>query len=382
MNCPHFGVCGGCTVEGEAPPAYEKQLADKESHVRELLKDFAVDQWRPILPSPDQWQYRNKMEFAFSFGWDAPGDLVLGLREAGRFDKVVDLETCHLVSTEIAETLRRTRAWARTKGLKGYHRKRHEGDLRYLVTREGKNTNQRMVVLLARTAPEELNSLREQIEPLTTTAWLGVTDSRGDIARAEDMRLLWGPGHIEETLNGITYRISPFSFFQTNTRGTEKLYALLQEWAKPIGGALLDLYCGGGGISLAVARGFDRVIGVDTNADAIGDARENAARNGLHNVEFVCEDALDFLKKLPASKMAVQLSALIVDPPRAGLHPKALAALIELNPPQLAYVSCNPETLARDLKSLVPLYHIRSVQPVDLFPNTAHVETVCLMEHR
>ena len=131
-----------------------------------------------------------------------------------------------------------------------------------------------------------------------------------------------------------------------------------------------------------LAAGFDRVIGVDTNTEAIADAQFNAALNNLGNTEFVSEDALKFLGKLPGSKMAVQLSALVVDPPRPGLHPKALAGVIELNPPQLAYVSCNPESLARDLKALAPLYHIRSVQPVDLFPHTAHVETVCLMEHR
>lgn len=418
MDCPHFGVCGGCVVDGARPAPYEQQLLSKETLVRGLLKDFTVQEWRPIVPAPQIWQYRNKMEYAFSFGWDAEGDVVLGLREAGKFDRVVDLETCHLVSPELAEALRRTRAWARRHGLKGYHRKRHVGDLRYLVLREGKNTDQRMAVLIAshdlnnssfpagfggepinisemsmvplplaagddtKKATPYLPALKEALSPLITSAWLGVTDSRGDVARADDMRLLWGSETIDETLNGITYRISPFSFFQTNTKATEKLYALLAEWAVPVGGALLDLYCGGGGISLAVAKGFERVIGVDTNREAIEDAKANAARNGITNVEFVCEDALEFLKKLPASKMAVQLSALIVDPPRAGLHPKALTALIEMNPPELAYVSCNPESLARDLRALVPLYHITSVQPVDLFPNTAHVETLCLMRHR
>src|SRR5207302_3237459 len=127
---------------------------------------------------------------------------------------------------------------------------------------------------------------------------------------------------------------------------------------------------------------FDRVVGIDTNADAIEDAKKNALANGLQNTEFVCEDAPEFLRKLPGSKLSVQLSAMVVDPPRAGLHPKALSALLELNPSDLAYVSCNPESLARDLQSLVPLYRIRSAQVVDLFPHTAHVETVVLMKHR
>jgi 23S rRNA (uracil1939-C5)-methyltransferase len=212
------------------------------------------------------------------------------------------------------------------------------------------------------------------------------------------MRLLWGPGTIEEKLGSLTYRISPYSFFQTNTHGTEKLYDLLRDWAAPhphplppVGGegvrvrgeaALLDLYCGSGGITLTLADRFDRVVGIDTNRSAIEDAKKNAETNGIENAEFVCEDAQEFLKKLPGSKLSVQLSAMVVDPPRVGLHPKALQALFEMNPAKLAYVSCNPESLARDLQILVPFYRIRSAQSVDLFPHTAHVETVVLLEHR
>lgn len=135
-------------------------------------------------------------------------------------------------------------------------------------------------------------------------------------------------------------------------------------------------------MTLALAGSFDRVVGIDTNRDAIEDAKQNAEANGIDNAEFVCEDALEFLKKLPGSKLSIQLSAMVVDPPRPGLHPKALQSLLEMNPARLAYVSCNPESLARDLQTLVPLYKIGSVQPVDLFPHTAHVETVALLEHR
>lgn len=226
--------------------------------------------------------------------------------------------------------------------------------------------------------PKELESLK----PLLSSCWLGVNDSKSDVATAEDMRLLWGPGTITEKLIDRTYQISPYSFFQTNTRGTEKLYTLLQAWGERVKGTLIDLYCGSGGITIALAPHFDRAIGIDTNASAIKDAMENAARNQITNTEFVCEDAQEFLKKLPGSKLAVQLNAVVVDPPRPGLHPKALQALLEMNPLHLAYVSCNPESLARDLQSLVPFYRIVSVQPVDLFPHTAHVETVCIMEHR
>lgn len=379
MNCLHFGLCGGCRSErGSRPLPYPQELLQKEALVRSLLGAYDVPEWKPIIPSPEEWYYRNKMEYAFAV-WDE--HLVLGLREAGRFDHIIDLESCFLMSPESFEVLKRVRQWANAAGLKGYHRRRHEGDLRYLILREGKNTSERMAVLLTRHRVD-VTPLETQLRPLLTTAWLGVNDAQSDVARADDMRLLWGSGTITEKLNQRTYQISPYSFFQTNTRGTEKLYALLQEWGNAFRGALVDLYCGSGGITLALADSFDRVVGIDTNRDAIEDAKKNAGRNGIANTEFVCEDAHEFLKKLPGSKLSIQLSAIVVDPPRAGLHPKALQALLEMNPPRLAYVSCNPESLARDLQPLVPFYRIQSVQPVDLFPHTAHVETVVLMEHR
>jgi 23S rRNA (uracil1939-C5)-methyltransferase len=256
-----------------------------------------------------------------------------------------------------------------------------------LVVREGKQTGERMIFLIGHTTllPKwavAAEAFEKATKEFATTALIGFTDVRGDVARAPDMQVLWGPGTITERLGPVTYRISPFSFFQTNTRATERLYALLVDWARGRTGALIDLYCGAGGIALSLAKVFDRVVGIDTNREAITDAIHNAETNGIQNSEFVCEDALEFLKKLPASKLSVQISSLVVDPPRVGLHPKALQALLELNPARLAYVSCNPESLARDLQALTPLYHIRSAQPVDLFPHTTHVETVALLEHR
>ena len=184
------------------------------------------------------------------------------------------------------------------------------------------------------------------IEPLVTTAWLGVADSISDVARTPNMQLLWGSGHLEERLGDLYFRVSPYSFFQTNTRGTERLYSLLKDWGRGLSGALLDLYCGSGGITLSLARSFDRVLGIDSNREAIEDAVFNAQRNHVNNAEFVTGDAIDFMSKLPASKVSVQLAAIVVDPPRPGLHPRALqGAGRAFNPPRLAYVSCNPESL-------------------------------------
>lgn len=389
FDCPHFGVCGGCAIGPSAegrprPPAYEDELRSKDQRVREFLTGVDVDSWHPILAAPRSWRYRNKMEFAFGELREMP--FRLGLREAGRFDRIVDLETCGLVSEAAVEVLRATKAWAKEERLSGYNRFSHQGDLRYLVVREGHRTGQRMAFVIASPSLRGhagWERLAERLRPLTTTVLAGFTDTRSDVARAADMQTLSGPGYIEERLLQFPFRISPYSFFQTNTLATEGLYRLLRErltaWG---GGALLDLYCGSGGIALTLADLFDRVIGVDTNREGIDDARANAERHGLATAEFVCEDALEFLRKLPGSKLFVQLSAIVVDPPRAGLHPKALAALLELNPPRLAYVSCNPESLARDLRVLGPYYRARSVQAVDLFPHTTHVETVCLLEHR
>lgn len=316
------------------------------------------------------------MEYAFGEG------IVLGLREAGRFDRIVDVGTCLLMSPESLELVQRVRQWAKDYGLTGYNRRTHQGDLRYLVTREGKNTGQRMGILIASEGADALQDLRQRIEPLVTTFYIGFTNSPGDVAQTNDMHLLWGPGWIEEKARNLRFRISPYSFFQTNTHGTEVLYGLLQQWAAPIGGALLDAYCGSGGIALSLAKRFDRVVGVDSNPEAIRDAVFNAASNNLSNTEFVTEDMIPFLQKLQASKLAVQLSAVVIDPPRPGLHPKAMKALLELNPPRLAYVSCNPEALARDLQNLIPFYRMRSAQCIDLFPHTPHVETLVTLEHR
>ena len=245
ITCKHFGVCGGCTCRTDsnglsAPPPYPEQVQAKETRVRELLAPFDVEEWRPIVPSPDIRHYRNKMEYAFGLLTWTGRELVIGLRQAGRFDRVVDVETCQLMSDESMELLVRTRAWAKKTGLSGYDRGRHNGDLRYLVVREGKNTGQRMALLIASVAARErieaaLDELAAEFRPLLSTFWTGFTDCRSDVARAEKMQLVWGPGTIQETLNDITYRISPYSFFQTNTHGTELLYQKLQAWGRESG---------------------------------------------------------------------------------------------------------------------------------------------------
>ncbi len=391
-SCNHFGLCGGCTCVRDAagvaaPPPYAQQLEEKEAHVRQVLSAFSVKEWRPILPSPDLWYYRNKMEYAFGLKTWTGRELVLGLRQAGKFDRVVDLETCLLMSPESVELIARARAWAWENNFSGYDRGRHNGDLRYLVVREGKNTGERMAILVcSATAQERIESalpdLTARFQSLLTTFLIAYAESRSDMARGEKMQCLFGPGTIQERLNGVQYRISPYAFFQTNSRGTEQLYRLLADWGKQGSGALMDLYCGAGGIALSLAGSFDRVIGVDINAEAIEDAQFNSQLNRFQNTKFVASDTEQYLKSLLFSELNVHLDAVVVDPPRPGLHPKALKALLEVDARRVAYVSCNPESLSRDLQGLIPFYNIHTAQVIDLFPHTPHVETLVTLEHR
>lgn len=351
--------------------------------VVDLLAPFGVEDLRPIRPAPERWFYRNKVEFAFG---TQGGELVLGLRREGQFDQVVSLRECPVFSPETTPLLATVRAWAMAHTLPAYDLKRHEGVLRYLVVREGKRTAQRMVHLIG--TPELKTAVPAIVErllphlPGVTTALVSFTARRSDVASAEHTEVLSGPGWIEEWLGALRFRISPSAFFQTNTAGAELLYQTVAAWVPEDPGTVLDLYAGGGGITLSLAGTADRVIGVELNASAVQDAQINAELNGITNCEFVAEDVALFLRRIALSKIPTQVSAVIVDPPRSGLHPKAMAALLELTPPCLVYVSCNPQALSLDLQRLGPYYLATSAQPIDLFPNTPHVEVVVRLDHR
>lgn len=374
-------------VGGRPGVPYEQQLQRKMAAVTAALIPFEVGELRPIVPAPERWFYRNKMEFAFgTLGTEkgGEGELVLGLRREGRFDQVVPLEECLVLAPDAGQLLAEVRRWAIAEKLPAYNLRRHEGILRYLVVREGKRTHQRMVHLIG--TPELKPYLPALIErllpklPGVTTMLVSFTTRKSDVAVAEQTEILTGPGWIEERLDALHFRISPFAFFQTNTVGAEVLYQLLGTWMPPTPGVLLDLYAGTGGISLSLAGASDRVIGVELNAAAVQDAQRNAELNGIMNCEFVAEDVAVFLRRIALSKVPTQLSAVVVDPPRAGMHPKAAAALLELAPPCLLYVSCNPQALALDLQRFGGQYRVAMAQPIDLFPHTPHVEVVVRLE--
>jgi tRNA (uracil-5-)-methyltransferase len=382
--CRHFGTCGGCAIQDKP---YDAQLEYKRGKIAAALSGLAGLPDLSMLGAPQVWNYRNKMEFSFGDVYPpAPGQwLHLGMKPKGRWYTILDLEECRLPSPEAAPLLAAVRDWAAREKVPPYNSHKKEGQLRHLVLREAKNRAERMVVLVTTSGEIPKESFVAAVRSVypATTILLGRNAKASDTAVSDSLEILEGPGFVTETLNfpegSVDYRISPLSFFQTNTLGTQRLYGLLRDWTRELGAKLiLDLYCGGGGIALSLAGIVDKVVGVEANASAVADAKSNAELNRLSNCEFYGA-AVEFL--LPAL-LDMEPDAAVVDPPRPGLHAAAVAALLASSPRVLFYVSCNPEALARDLKALAPRYSVERLVGVDLFPHTDHVETVAWLSRR
>ncbi|MDE2143966.1 MAG: 23S rRNA (uracil(1939)-C(5))-methyltransferase RlmD, partial [Elusimicrobia bacterium] len=360
VRCRHFGTCGGCSLQDRA---YADQLTYKKEKVAKALAGLEGLPALTIRGAPSAWNYRNKMEFSFGDVYPpVPGQwLKLGMKPKGRWYEILDLQECHLPSPEAAPLLAAVRAWAEREKVPPYNSHKKEGQLRHLVIREAKNRNERMAVLVTTSGvipKESFVAAVKSVYPVSTIL-LGSNHKLSDTAVSDTLEILTGPGYITERLNfpegHVDYRISPLSFFQTNTLGTQVLYGLLRDWSRELGAkTMLDLYCGGGGIALSLAGACDKVIGVESNLSAVADAKANAALNGMTNCEFYGA-TVEFL--LP-SLLDMKPEAAVIDPPRAGLHANAVKALLDSAPPVLFYVSCNPDALARDLKALAPLYAV------------------------
>lgn len=383
-RCKHFGTCGGCSHQDLA---YEAQLRYKKERVAGLLSGLNGVPAPSILGAPQVWNYRNKMEYSFGDVYPpVPGQwLHLGMKPKGRWYRIFDVEECFLPSPEAAPLLAAVRDWAAREKVPPYNSHKKNGQLRHLVLREAKNRPERMVVLVTTTGDVPKDSFVSAVKSVypATTILIGRNAKVSDTAVSDSFETLTGPGEIVETLRfqdgSIDYRISPLSFFQTNTSGAEVLYGLLRSWSRELKAkTLLDLYCGGGGIALSLAGAAEKVIGVESNASAVADAKANAELNGLKNCDFYGA-TVEFL--LP-SLLDMKPEAAVVDPPRAGLHASAAKALVDTSPEVLFYVSCNPEALARDLAVLAPRYAVERVVCVDLFPHTDHVETAVWLTRR
>jgi len=375
--CPYFGRCGGCRLQHLA---YEAQLEFKTKQVRDCLErlgaaaDFAL---RPILPAPDAYGYRNKMEFTVA---GTAGAAVVGLHEADRYDVVLDIERCLLQSDRMNALLDEVRAQVRRRGLTVYDQETGQGLLRFVSIREGRQTGDAMVNLVA-AAPdvETLGPVAEALrarEPSTASVVLNVNAKKAAVAVGTEEHVLLGRDHITESLGGLRFQVSAGSFFQTNTAQAERLFALVVEACELRGDeTVVDLYSGTGAISLLLARHCRRVFGIEVAAAAVEDAVRNARANAIENCTFLAGEVRHVLPALLAD--GVRADVVVADPPRAGFHPKALAALVALRPARVVYVSCNPATLARDVGDLLRQgYRLEWVQPVDMFPQTPHIEAV------
>lgn len=391
--CAHAQSCGGCSFQGFA---YRAQLVHLRGMVAAALAeqglvDVAVDE---VLPCEPPWHYRNKMEFSFgSRRWIEPGepqgaaaDFALGLHAPGRFDKVLDIERCHIVFEEANPILADARRLAREQGLAPWDARAHTGLLRHLVLRKGERTGEILVALITNADEDEAveryaRNLLE-LHPEITTLVHGVTTRAADSAIPERERVLHGPGFLRERILGLELCISAGSFFQTNTAQAERLFELVREEARGAQ-SVLDLFSGTGLIALVLAPVVGRVLGIELIPSAVADARRNAAANGITNVEFVEADVTDALRgRTPGLELPVADLA-IVDPPRAGLHPKALEALLAAAPPRILYVSCNVHTAAAELARCVAAgYELVRARPVDLFPHTPHVECLFSLRRR
>ncbi|MEK7105635.1 MAG: 23S rRNA (uracil(1939)-C(5))-methyltransferase RlmD [Patescibacteria group bacterium] len=369
--CPYASVCGGCSwqhVDGAL------QVKTKELLVNEAFAGAGLDLTvSEFIPCPEPFYYRNRMDYAFG------RDGELGLKMSGRWWETLDLETCFLLSKEAPEILRRVREWSQATELPFWDTRDHQGFFRYLVIREGKNTGERLIMLVTsdQVSPDVLKehkkSLVVLLDDLATSILWSVNDKVTDLSTPSSMEVLKGTPFLHESVNEITYRIQPASFFQTNTIMAAKLQDVVLNACEGNKGLVMDLYCGAGFFSLQLAkRGVD-VLGVELDAAAIEGAKENARLNTINNAEFIASKAeeFDWLDRMP--------EIVIVDPPRAGLHPDVIAALTKALPTRIIYVSCKYQRLIEELPHFLKHYSVKKVSALDLFPQTPHVEVVVEM---
>ena len=375
--CVHFPACGGCRFQDLA---YEAQLESKATQVADALArigKLSGFELEPAVPAESLFHYRNKLEYSFTA---TPTGVGLGFHKAGRWDEVLDIERCWL-TTDLGNAIREAvKGWANDQGLAAFDQETHEGYLRHLVVREGRNTGQALVVLV--TAPgalaeEGFVAAVRQFPEVRSVHW-AVNDTPAEVTSLPT-KLLWGEEAIEEEILGLRFRMRPNVFMQTNTAMAEKLYGLAIDYAGLTGEeTVYDLYCGTGTIGLAMARDALTVWGIESSEESVACAVENAELNGLANAAFFAGDVAADVEEL--RERAGRPDVAVVDPPRAGLVGKAVARVAALEAPRLVYVSCNPTTLAGNAKELTGEfgYRLERVRPLDMFPHTPHVESVAL----
>lgn len=375
--CPHFGTCGGCDSQDKE---YAEQLKIKETRLKELFSKTQVEHIAPIVPSPEIFYYRNKMEYAAGL-WD--GIKVIGLRQKNRFYRVVDLKECRIFTKHIPGIFDRLLKWMADNNIDPYHNlKRTAPSLKYLALRHSKYYDEIMATVVVSSSLVDTSSLLDEFCKMDAikSVYLCINDRRSDVALSGEIRHLYGEPRIREKINDIDYFISPSAFFQTNSCCCNKLYGIIRDETALFGGNALDVCCGSGGITLQIAENFDEVTGIDICADSIEDAGKSAGINKIDNVRFLCEDAEKFLTASARLNKLREFSTIILDPPRAGLSKSARTVVLGSGVRNVVYVSCNPSNLAEDLKILGDSYSVKKLMPVDMFPHTPHAEVVAILK--
>ena len=386
--CPHFGVCDGCLYQSLP---YEEQLKIKEEQIKALLDSVCKSyEFEGIKGSPISDGYRNKMEFSFGDEYKG-GPLALGMHKRGSFYDIVNTPQCQIVHEDFRKILTATLEYFTEKGM-GYYRKlQHEGYLRHLLVRRAVKTGEILVALVtsgqtgAAGMPESLEAEKVLLEEWKETllalkmegSFAGIlhirNDTLADVVQSDETTVLYGKGYFYEELLGLKFQITPFSFFQTNSLGAEVLYETARGYVgETKDKVVFDLYSGTGTISQIIAPVAKKVVGVEIVEEAVGAAKENAEANGLHNCEFIAGDVLKVIDEITEKP-----DLIILDPPRDGIHPKALDRIINFGVDYLVYISCKPTSLVRDLVILQERgYKLERAVAVDMFPATANCETI------
>ena len=395
--CPHFGMCGGCTYQ---TVPYEKQLDMKLTQVKKLISDAigtkkeAGYEFIGIHGSPKKSEYRNKMEFSFGDEYK-DGPLALGMHKRGSFYDLVTVSDCQIVDEDFRTILKATLDYFSKNNIPYFHRATHKGYLRHLLVRKATKTGEIIVDLVTSTQTEGFNEeellagfryalLTRQYDGRFKGVLHTKNDSVADVVKNEGTEVLYGDSYFYEELLGLKFKITPFSFFQTNSLGAEVLYETAREFIlgddkdSLNGKTVYDLYSGTGTIAQLMAPVCKEVVGVEIVEEAVCAAKENAALNGLDNCKFIAGDVLKVLDEIEEKP-----DYIILDPPRDGIHPKAIGKIIEYGVENMVYISCKPTSLARDLQIFMARgYRVEKICCVDMFPNTYHVETVVLLSQQ
>ena len=381
--CRDKDICGGCVYQGVP---YEEQLSNKFGEVKGLLdkKDIRYGELLPIEGAPSRYGYRNKMEYTFG-DMEKNGPMTLGMHKKKHFMSIVTVDQCQLVNEDFNVILRGVLEFASSRGYTHYHKKAHKGLMRHLIVRRGIRTGELLVnVVTSSEDGFDENAFVEMIRALPLENQVvgilrTINDRLADAVYCDELRVLWGRDYYNEEILGLKFKVSAFSFFQTNVDAVERLYSyavsLIDDFENK---EVFDLYCGTGTITQVLARKAKEVIGIELVEEAVEAAKTNAALNGLDNCRFLAGDVFEVLDSLPDKPEVI-----VVDPPRVGISSNALEKIIGYGVKQIVYISCNPKSLADNLYYMQYYgYEIKSVKPFDNFPGTKHTECVAVLSHK